>query len=278
MTGDGAPPTDHPDPVVALRAQLEDGIQRRLATLEVAEVGEVRAHRPAAQGDAAAQRVTLWQGTTPASDGAGHGAVRLPVDRATPLEKTNVPYATPFAWGRYGLVVPRYPGTRVVSVHRHGQPDDPVDVGAVWPDGAGPDAQAGDWWLSLPAEVPPGERASLPAAATPVPPSGKATNDLVDADGHRVIEVGNLRLRIGPDGLAPAGTRPTPAPDKVVLSVEHSDGTTLLEFTDSGDVRLVAKGTLTLAAASVVIKATQQDVEMSGKNVKVSVDEQMKVE
>lgn len=276
----GQAPPEHPDPFVALRTSLHSGMREHLSTLEIADVGEVRAHRPTAQGTAAAQRSVLWQGTTPSSDGGDGGAVRLPVAREVPLEKSGVPYATPFAWGRYGLVVPRYPGTRVVALHRHGRPEDPVDVGAVWPDDQGPtEAQAGDWWLSLPADVPPDQRTSLAADGDPAPHQGTATNDLVDADGRRVIEVGSLRVRVGKGGkgLPDVGARPKPAAEDVMLSIEHSDGTTLMTFSESGDVTIAAKGTLTLSGADVVIKASERDVAVQAANVSVKVDGTMEV-
>ena len=278
---------DHPDPIVAFRTTLATGVQRQLSALELADVGEVRAHRPAAAGPDSAHRSTLWQGTTPSSDGAPGGATRLPVNRDVPLERQGVPYATPFAWGPYGLVLPRYPGTRVASVYRHGRGEDPVDVGAVWPDGEGPDAEAGDWWLSLPADVPVAQRTTGRPDATATAHHGTASNDLIDAEGRRVIQVGNLRLRVG-NALPPAGTRPEPAPDDVVLSVEHTDGTTLLRFSDDGDVTITAKGKLTLSGAQVEIAATGEgvaiaaargkDVAVTGANVNVKVEQQMKVD
>jgi hypothetical protein len=270
---------DRPDAAGALGQELDRKIAERVATVEIAEVGEVRAARAAAQGPRAnAQQLTLWQGTTPAADGDIAGAVRLPIERATPLEKSGVPYATPFAWGKCGLVLPRYPGMRVLSLYRHGLPEDPVDVGALWPAGQGPDAQPGDWWLSLPVGVPAQQRSAAGQDETPTPHSGKVSNDLVDADGHRVIELANLRVRIGPDGLADAGTRPAPAPGDTLLSIEHSDGTTLVTIDSSGNVKVVAKGTLRLQGAGITLDAGQNDIELTAKNVKVQVQNQMTVE
>ena len=107
---------------------------------------------------------------------------------------------------------------------------------------------------------------------------GAVSNDLVDADGHRVIEVANLRVRIGPHGLADAGTRPEPAPDDALLSIEHSDGTTLVTIDSSGNVKIVAKGTLRLQGAGIILDACESDLELTAKNVKVQVQNQMTVE
>ncbi|MEK8105538.1 hypothetical protein NKG94_11055 [Micromonospora sp. M12] len=52
-------------------------------------------------------------------------------------------YLTPFAWGGCGLILPRYPGTRVALAYRNGAPDDPVEVGALWPTGHAPVSQPG---------------------------------------------------------------------------------------------------------------------------------------
>ena len=249
-------PADHPDPVVALRAELERTVAGRLAQTEVAEVGEVRG--------VTGRRTTVWLGTDPAADAHGNGTARLPIDRAAPLEVGDLPYLTPFAWGPCGLVLPRYPGTRVVAVHRHGLPSEPVDVGAVWPDGEGPDARPGDWWLTLPVGVPAERRTSLAPTAVPEPHRGTVTNDLVDADGHRVIEVGDLRIRIGPDAPGTAGKRPEPLTGDPVLAIEHSDGTTLLTFAKNGDVTLVAKGKLTLKGTSIALEG--DDVDVTVKN------------
>ena len=277
--GSGGKKPDRPDAAGALGDELDRRIADRVATVEIAEVGEVRAVRAAAQGPRAdAQRLTLWQGTRPAADGDTAGAVRLPVERTTPLEKSGVPYATPFAWGKCGLVLPRYPGTRVLSLYRHGLPEDPVEVGALWPAHEGPDAQPGDWWLSLPVGVPAQRRSAAGHDEIPAPHKGAVSNDLVDADGHRVIEVANLRVRIGPHGLADAGTRPEPAPDDALLSIEHSDGTTLVTIDSSGNVKIVAKGTLRLQGAGIILDAGQSDLELTAKNVKVQVQNQMTVE
>ena len=64
-----------------------------------------------------------------------------------------MPVVTPFAYGGYGLVLPRYPGERVLLADTGGG-QDVVDIGSVWDDGVMPPAEPGDWWLVLPVAVP----------------------------------------------------------------------------------------------------------------------------
>ena len=66
-----------------------------------------------------------------AHDGDRYAATRLAFDEAGAVFSAAA-YATPFAWGKFGLVLPRYPGMRVLVAHRGGDHDDPIDVGALW--------------------------------------------------------------------------------------------------------------------------------------------------
>jgi hypothetical protein len=267
------------DPPSQLAALVEQAVDRRLRELELPEVGQVRAYRAQADGaGASAHRSRLWQGTSPADDGAARTATRLPVESAAPLEQAEIPYVTPFAWGKAGLVLPRYPGMRVASVARHGKQDDAIDVGALWDDGAGPDAEPGDWWLSLPAAVADGDRSSVADDATPEPYAGTVSNDLTDADGQRAIEVARLRIQVGPGGLADAGQRPAAADSDLFLSIEHTDGTTVIQVTKDGDVKITAAGKLELSGKGVQIDALGEDMTISAKKLAVSVSTEMTVE
>jgi len=169
------------------------------------------------------------------------------------------PYATPFAWGKFGLVVPRYPGTRVLLVHRNGDPDDPVDVGALWERGNAPEAKAGDWWLSLPAQISTDARASVDDNRDPPAPTGKASNDLTDADGNRVIAVGKLTVKVGSNALLDAGTRPSVS--DLHVSIEHSSGAKITIDQDGGIV-IEAKKKLTLKGPDGIALETQKDISM----------------
>ena len=152
-------------------------------------------------------------------DGLPYAAARLEFDDADALFESAL-YASPFAWGRFGLVLPRYPGMRVLVAHRLGDPDDIVDVGAVWDRGQAPASRPGDYWLILPAAIDEGDREQVAEDKKPKEPGGKATNDLIDADGNRVIEVGSLTVRVGADRLQSAGIRPAAADGPV--HIEHT--------------------------------------------------------
>ena len=132
-----------------------------------------------------------------ADDGFLRG--RAPRLRCTVNRFNAAPYASPFAWGQFGLVLPRYPGMRVLLAHRIGDPDDLIDIGALWERGKAPASKPGDYWLILPAAIDEADREQVADDQKPKEPGGKATNDLIDADGNRIIEVGKLTVRVGAD-------------------------------------------------------------------------------
>ncbi len=225
------------------------------------EVGEVRAATSHGSDEPPGQTMTAWRGLAPA-DGAAGGARRLDVRREQPSVVRGVPYTTPFAWGKCGLVLPRYPGTRVLLGHRLGAPSDPIDLGALWPSGAGPDAEAGDYWLILPVDVDERGRATIADDQRPEPHAGAVTQDLIDAGGNRVIEVGKLTIRIGRDQLRPAGERPPVAADPV--TIEHAGGKARIVIRQDGsisieterDLELTAEGDIRMTAANVQVRVT----------------------
>jgi hypothetical protein len=224
-----------------------------------AEVGEIRAVHPTGTSEPPGQTTKLWRGLA-APDGLDRQARRLPVRRDHPEALDGVPYATPFAWGKCGLILPRYPGTRVVMVHRNGQPSDPVDVGAVWESGtASANAQTGDWWLALPTEATHPD--SLDDSATPDNYSGKASNDLTDAGGNRFIEVAGLTIRVGDSALKPAGDRPDPAQASESLTIEHGDGLSRIVLKKGGEIEIHAKKiTLSTDGVTATLDASTLDV------------------
>jgi hypothetical protein len=237
---------------------------KQLATSAAGEplvVGEVRAANPSGAGEPPGQTVDVWVGTV-VDDGGPSRARRLSIDRDARSRASGVAYLTPFAWGQCGLVLPRYPGTRVVLGHVGGRVDDPVELGAVWESGAGPASQPGDWWLILPAAIEPGKRQVAEDGDRPAAPTGKATNDLIDADGARVIEVGKLTVRVQPSKLAAPGTRPAPPADAAEqVTIEHENGSRIV-IKDSGDIvihseasiALSAKHEMTLEADKITVK------------------------
>jgi hypothetical protein len=238
------------------------------------EVAEVRAMHSARPGgtteEPPAQTLTVWQGLIP-PDGHPGQARRLPVRREQPTPQDGVPYLSPFAWGRCGLVLPHYPGTRTLLAFRNGQVDDPVEVGALWESGHAPESQPGDWWLILPVGVPDSRRASLPDSR-PVPPehTGKATNDLIDADGRRIIEVGELTIRVGGAELHDAGTRP---------ALPHETGAITIEHTRKGSkITMLPDGTISIEAAKdLELRAPNGDINLTSVRVRVRVDSAMEV-
>src|SRR5262249_38752883 len=156
------------------------------------------------------------------------------------------PYATPFAFGPWGLALPRYPGTRVLVVNRAGDPEDPVEVGALWARGSGPPAEMGDWWLCLPVDLDGGQpRASVDDnTVIQLPETGDAAHGLIDAHGTRVIEAGKLTIHIGKSMLTAAGVRPT-AEDEPV-SIVHDGGTARVTIAQDGSITIHSAKTLTL--------------------------------
>jgi hypothetical protein len=147
--------------------------------------------------------------------------------------------------------------------------DEPVDVGAIWESGHGPDAEPGDWWLILPAAVAEAKRQSLADGEAPVEPGEAATNDLIAADGTRTIEVGRLTVRVKPRQLGAPGARPAPPSDDAEqVTIEHENGSRIvikengdIVISSQKDLKLAAKGTMTLEANKVEVKvATTMDV------------------
>jgi hypothetical protein len=225
------------DAALAIRGAMQSELQCRAGT----DVAEVRSVAVSGTAEPPGQTETLWRGLVP-SDGHGYAARRGEIKRPSLSTASAVPYLTPFAFGKCGLVLPRYPGTRVAVIHRDGKSDDPIEAGTLWPSGKGPDqAAAGDWWLSLPSALAANQRTSLPDTETPAEYSDKVTQDLIDADGNRVIEVGELTVRVGRNVLRNAGVRPPRGQDQDAITIEHADGGAMLILKADGTVQI--KGT-----------------------------------
>jgi hypothetical protein len=238
----------------AVRRLVRGGADRRFL-----EVGQVRAVHAAGE-DPPAQTEMIWR-SLGIDDGDMYSATRVAFADDASAELTAMPYATPFAWGPCGLILPRYPGMRVLLEHRNGASSDPIDIGALWDWGRAPDAQPGDYWLILPAAIPKDQRASITGEDTPANPVGRATNDLIDADGNRVIEVGTLTIRVGADSLKDAGTRP--AGEASTIHIEHAKGSKITIDQDgnvtvhsANDLTLSATGRMTLDASAIKVKVS----------------------
>ncbi len=255
----GAARTGTSDPAGDAAGAVARRAQSTIARVQTTEVGEVRALQTADSGDAPAQSETVWRGLAP-PDGMGRQAARLPIRRRQPEPLTAVPYLSPFAWGKCGLLLPRYPGTRVLMAHRNGEASDPVELGALWESGKGPqNGQVGDWWLTLPTEVE--DPQQIADTETPADYAGKVSNDLIDASGNRMIEVAGMTIRVGQEALKSAGTRPAGADEEEALRIEHGDGLSRIVLKKGGEVEIHAKKiTLSTEGVTATIDSSKLDV------------------
>jgi hypothetical protein len=262
-------PSSTPEPAADAETGAAQAIQRTaqraVQAMRLTEVGEVR--RVYTEGDGSRdepprQTHDVWQGLTQ-PDGRPNQAHRLPIQRETPQSLQGVAYVTPFAWGRCGLVLPRYPGTRIVMTHRNGQAIDPIDIGALWEAGQGPDSQPGDWWLILPAGVPEEQRAST-EEEEPAEYTGQVSQDLIDADGNRIIEVGELTIRIGRDSLSQAGERAERSAEADSVTIEHADAGSKIVMKWDGTVVIEAKNVEFNVEEDINIEARNVNVKVSG--------------
>jgi hypothetical protein len=227
------------------------------------EVAEVRSvvSKAGSPPEPPAQTVTVWEGTGgPAAN--AHQSRRMPIKRDYPCERRGVGTVTPFAWGACGLAVPRYPGMRVMLGYVNGDVTDPVDLGATWGPGQRMNSEPGDWWLKLPV----GQGTAPISDTGDHLPSGSVVNDLTDAAGTRVIEVGKLTIRVGnPPGMA---ARPKHTAGTAV-SIEHSDG--------KASISIDQDGAITITGLTIKIDAGNGTISLKAKDVKVSVGNKMTV-
>ena len=238
-------------------------VQKTLASKRFSDVGEVRqmASKTDSSGEPPSQSLDLWRGLDP-RDGRDNQARRLGIKRPSPSILSGVPYTSPFAWGKCGLVLPRYPGTRVLVSHRQGEQDDPIEIGALWESGEGPESQAGDWWLILPVGAPTTIAENQKPETPPPYHKGKVSQDLIDADGNRVIEVGELTIRIAPqDKLKDAGQRPEHG--------QHIEG--------GASIIIKADGSVSIQAKKIEFDAGDGEITMKAKKIDVEVTDSMDV-
>lgn len=261
---------------------LKEQVAQRLSTT-LASLAEVRAVVSAAQVSHLARGLVRR--------GGRRGESRTADISDTAARRDNVPYATPFAWGRYGMVVPRYPGTRVVVVNR-GTGDDPIDVGAVWrADGPPPASEPGDWWLTLPADVPVQERKERRQLNRPAH-VGLASNDLIDADGNRSVEARSLTCVAGDGALRQAGERPlTPSSSgegrrfsrETALRLVHAKNGQEVLLEEDGSLSLLGpekggdRSRITIDADGNIGVSTKGDLTIDANNVQVNVAGTMNV-
>jgi len=259
----GAARTTSPsaDSSTEVAGAIKERLQTWTSNLQTIEVGQVRSFTSRTTGnDSPSQTESLWEGLQ-AADQNPNGTRRLPINRNGAV-RMDLPYASPFAWGKCGLVLPRYPGMRVVVAHRRGLEQEPIDIGAIWDTGQGPDSQPGDYWLSLPIGVDSGRRERVGDSDTVAPYTGKASHDLIDADGNRIIEVGSLTLTIpkNDQGTA-AGTRP-PVSEPGGITIEHAQGEAKIVIKQDGSILIKGKGiTLDAGTGDIVLKGHSVDIQ-----------------
>lgn len=269
-SGSRRQPSQHSEPTADGSARAAQSVQRLVQSAmerkRLTEIGEVRQMQTTGQGsqeEAPGQTLTIWQGLEE-GDGHRNQAGRLPIQRENPTILERVAYGTPFAWGKCGLVLPRYPGTRVVLTYRNGQSNDPVEMSSLWEAGRGPDSQAGDWWLILPVGIPEADRGAIADEATPEEHTGQVSQDLIDAEGNRVIEVGELTIRIGRDVLKNAGERPERGEEDTV-TIEHADA--------GSKIVMKPDGTVEITATNINLNAEDGDITLNANNVNINADD-----
>ncbi|WP_306326768.1 hypothetical protein [Streptomyces venezuelae] len=221
--------------------------QERAAAHPSVDVGEVDKATP----EKRVASVRVGQSTDYAK---ASPSVELPVSGATG-ERYDRPVASPFAWHNVGLSVPVYPGMRALLNQVRDDPDDTVVTGFLWPNDPQterPKSKEGDWWLCLPTDLTVG---SAPR------PTGKGANDLIAADGRRVVEATGLKIAIGEGACSPVGDRPTEG-DADVFLLTHKSGTT---------VKIAADGKVTVDGGAQDVVLTSGGVTLTIGNGKVAI-------
>ena len=269
-------PTPRADPAGTIRSRVEGIVAHELAFRPNTDIGEVRQANTRTQmsGDSVslpAHSSELLVGTV---DRSGAGAARFAeIQRTGEWRFANsVPYTTPFAWGPFGLVLPRYPGTRVLVSYHHGSMHDPVDIGALWrtsddsPQSAPTNNQPGDWWLILPAGM--GDAASNAEGArdpVEIPSDAKASHDLIDADGQRLMAVGGLTIRAYElDSMVGPGDRPALPADPQLggILIEHVKSGAAISIDNDGKITIKAVKELVLEGDGIKLRPGSGTVDV----------------
>jgi hypothetical protein len=259
------------DPATAAAQAVRDVAAGRAAQT-ASRVAQIRTH-PGSDGSTAAPHhtSTVWYSTV-APDGNPALAQRISITEDNHGESKEVPYLTPFAWGYYGLALPRYPGTRVLLVPGPGGTNDYVDVGALWSRGDGPKSKPGDYWLVLPIGLTDREDIGDDTGQANDAP---ATHDLIDGDGVRIVETKQFVIRVTDDPTTASGRPPTgDAPARGVLIETKSTA----HPGDPAQILLADDGTITIKGTSITFDtAGKGDITLKANNVNVSVSGTMDV-
>lgn len=260
----------HADSAQAFSTRFRGVIDNHLAGLAGrarSRVGVVHDHAAGVENDALPRHTSeIWYATAP-PDGFIGVARRAEITPDRHGEARQVPYVTPVAWGNFGLVLPRYPATRVLLVDG-GAPEQYVDAGALWAKDAGRESEAGDYWLALPVNVPQPEHLESagepPTEANQRPADGPATHDLTDRSGTRVIETARFVVRVT-DDLTKVPARPdvdAGPPGSVLIETRPASGPPARMLLD-------ADGGVTVTGASITFDAGQGDITFKAKDVNV---------
>jgi hypothetical protein len=253
---------------------VADYVQRSIDQIRLPEVGEVRGVQVQESEGEPAQTLTVWQGLVTSTDDPDtdpEQARRLDIARPSAAPMDGVPYLTPFAFGKCGLILPRYPGTRVLVAHRNGQASEPIDIGALWRTGDQPtEAEVGDWWLSLPASIPSDKaaRTEIDDSTVPQAYTHDVTNDLIDSNGHRVIETRTVSIRVGDEQLRQAGERPSDIEPSTIfeVSVRQNGKGASIKINTEGGISIHCDGDLNLDAPNGTITMKARNVNVVVKN------------
>lgn len=265
------------DPAASVRSRVEAIAANEAASRPVLDVGEVlaTARTTSLSGSnvvVAAHSSDLLVGV---ADSSGAGAARNAemLRNGSGQNAINAPYVTPFAWGPFGLVLPRYPGTRVMVSYHRGSVNDPVDMGALWrthddaATSAPTETEAGDWWLILPAGLSDHATSSLTGTETsPIPEDAKASHDLIDAEGERTIEVSGFTVRAYAAGsMKRPMDRPQPPEGDNMrggIQIEHVDSGAMIAIATDGKITIKATSELVLEGVGIKLKPGSGTVDV----------------
>ncbi|WP_420451181.1 hypothetical protein [Ilumatobacter sp.] len=236
----------------AARTAIALAAQSRSERAEVIhlDVGKVAAQSVefSTEGDRAfdGQRLDVHEGLDRTAQ--RNASVRAELAEA-PTVLFNKPYLTPYAFGSTGLVIPHYPGTRVVDLHYREQIGNTIVAGCLWNESAEPRSELGDYWLSLPVDFSPAERDDNPRAAST--PSGPAVHDLIDGHGGRAIHARGLTIKVGEGLLVDVGNRPESAAEDEVL-IEHKSGASI-HIDSEGNISISTSKDITFDANKITM-------------------------
>jgi hypothetical protein len=230
--------------------QLKQNLAQRDQNRPAVDVGHVRSYT------AGQHTTTLNLGFSSTPDMPNPTVQATPADTAVALK--DKPIASAFAFDNCGLVVPVYPGMRALLLHGWNEPEDAVAAGFVWTAAMTPPANhRGDWWLCLPTQLDGDGN-----------PTGNGVDDLIDANGHRIIRVKGLTITIGSGLLGAVGSRPTPGTDES-LTIQSDDKETAVTF-KAGQVQVTdGTATFTIGGGQVVMSDGSIKLTVGGGKVNI---------